>query len=305
MKDLIRKILKENEIEWAEELTNTSNHQCLDSIKDKPHTGSCSVFNGKTKLLCRKLEELKYQLSDSSGLGMMKIIDDATEPIKSPVPPDQLAKFIEGLRILYRTGKFSRDYITKIKGDFDNTKLVYDDNGEWNYANKLNTNYYDLAELLTCYISDTIPASIDTILSKQPNQIVEFLKPMMQYVGQYFSPEQLKTFVRNTKMNSTVGEESEEIASKFLQDNGMVINYQGGNGDLIDMKFGVDMIVDGKLVQVKASESAVKRIRKEIDWVIVANSKCVGVYDRLNGNIVEHNGKPLYNGDCNRRISIS
>ena len=57
------------------------------------------------------------------------------------------------MEYLHRTGKVD-DIIKKSDGTYytkklSNCCLVKDENGEWDYVNKLNTNYSDLSELLT------------------------------------------------------------------------------------------------------------------------------------------------------------
>ena len=295
MRDVIKKILKE-------EITS----KCVDVIINKPHTEVCSVFNGKLGSLCKKFSELKYQLSDNTGLGMQAIIDKELDQYKSNVPDDLKTKFIEGLRLLYKTNKYDKNLIISIKNLIDNSKLVYKD-GEWHPINKLNTNYADLAELLTCYLYDTKRDELNTIIDlfqkQTPRQVVTYIKPLMGGFKSYFSLDELMTFTRNAIQRSEMGEIAEDMVNDFLREKGLKINYEGGNGDFLDMKFGVDTIADMKLIQTKASVKSVMRIRKEIDWVAVANKyQGVGIYDRK-GNVVIHNGQKLCKGKlCDIRV---
>ncbi len=70
MKTNLRKIIKEEVLK--EDITS----KCINTIINKPHTKACSVFNGRLGALCEKFNELEYQLSDESGLGMQSIIDN-------------------------------------------------------------------------------------------------------------------------------------------------------------------------------------------------------------------------------------
>ena len=69
------------------------------------------------------------------------------------------------------------------------------------------------------------------------------------------SVDEIKTFINNTVKNSHEGEIVEEIIEKVFLDNGWDVVYKGGNGDFIDMKFGIDLIVEKngtyKFVQTK------------------------------------------------------
>ena len=54
----------------------------------------------------------------------------------------------------------------------------------------------------------------------------------------------------------------EDLTKKLLEENGYTTLYTGSNGDFIDMKYGIDIIMekDGKifLVQVKSKSNAAK-----------------------------------------------
>ena len=69
------------------------------------------------------------------------------------------------------------------------------------------------------------------------------------------SIDEIKTFINNTTKNSYEGELVENIIEGVLEDHGWKIVHKGGNGDFIDMKFGIDLIVEKngvyKFVQVK------------------------------------------------------
>jgi len=296
MKETIRKILRES-------ITS----RCVDVVMSKPHTETCSVFNGKLNGLCKKFNDLGYQLSDQSGLGMQSIVDKETDKYKTNIPEDLKNQFIEGLRLLYKTGKYNRMYIIQIKNMIDEARLVYKD-GEWHHVNKLNTNYSDLSELLTCYLYDTKREELNTIIDlfekQSPRQVISYIKPMLDGFEDYFSLDELMTFTRNTIKNTEVGEMAEDMVVDLLKSNGLSIDYVGGNGDFLDMKFGVDIISDMKLIQVKASTWAVKRIREEIDWVAVANQyQGVGIYNKQ-GDVVVHNGIKLCEGKlCDKKVT--
>lgn len=277
----------------------TSSDRCVDNIIDREHTGSCTVFDGKLKTLCRRLETMKYKLSDPSGLNMDQIIRKQLDPHKENIPSTQMEKFVYGLKLLYATKKYSRDYIIGIKEKLDNSKLVYTD-GEWHFVNKLNTNYSDLSELLTCYINDKHPEQLPILLGLFKNEdeksVIDLLKPIVNEIGDHFNIDDLKTFTRNTTINTKIGEDAERDVLELLKENGLRIDYEGGNGDFLDMMFGVDIIANMKLIQVKSSIRGVSRIRPEIDWVAVSNSyQGIGIYDRM-GRIITHNGVKLCKG---------
>ncbi len=67
--------------------------------------------------------------------------------------------------------------------------------------------------------------------------------------------DDLKGFVNNTIKNSQEGELIEDNIEKILINNGWEIIHRGGDGDFIDMKFGIDLIVKKndiyKFIQIK------------------------------------------------------
>ena len=292
-----------------------------DRSYDEPHQ-SCSNYEGDLNVLCKNLESLKHELHRDSGLGMKNIITDKLKPHSSPIPKEDLEKYIQGLRILYKTGKYSRDYIIKVKEELDNFSRVHEDD-KWHHVNKLNTNYSDLAEFLTKMISESYgQEEIETInslfLTQGLGQVIRYLKTLIKpLVGsiEKFQIEDLKSFTKNTQKNTKIGEISEDMAVDFLKPSirsnrgshvpkGLEILYRGGNGDFIDMKFGVDIILNSeegiKLIQVKSSENfSPSTIRPEIDWVCIANRYGVVFYDNRNLSgriIVNYKGVPLCEG---------
>ena len=297
MKHIIKQLIKE-----------TKNSRCVDVVSSKESTGVCTTFNGKLKQVCLGLHKYKSELHKDSGLGMMKIIDDETEPHKTNIPQGVIDDFLRGLRLIYKTKKFNKDLLNRYYTIVRDKKLVYDEEGNWSSVNKLNTNYSDLAELLTCFLYDTKIEELNTILDMINNgeDVIGYIKPMMVDFKNYFSLDDLKKFTKNTKHLSSVGDVSEQLAKEFLEEKGLNVSYSGGDGDFIDMVFGVDMIVeeDGltKLVQVKNSEKAVFGIKKHIDWLIVSNKFGIGVFSKR-GNILNYKGTKLCKGYlCYKKI---
>lgn len=149
--------------------------------------------------------------------------------------------------------------------DLPNKYLVYDENNKWDCINKLNTNRSDSAVLIAdviersrkydlrkMYVEITKP-NYDPLkellndMSKNPNFIwSEFLKNKERYTT-------------NIVKNSREGEIIENFVIDEYIKMGYEIIYKGGDGDLIDMEFGVDIIVKKdnvyNFVQVKKVSS--------------------------------------------------
>jgi len=78
----------------------------------------------------------------------------------------------------------------------------------------------------------------------------------------YFDTEEYKDFTLNTQKNTAIGDAVEDLATELLQTQGFKLIYHGRNGNFIDMKYGIDLIMELEgeifLVQVKSKSSAAK-----------------------------------------------
>lgn len=284
MSDVIKKIIKE-------------------SINNKNNYKKCDYFIGNQKNyeLCLSIELLGGFLYKELGLGnfMKKVIDTIGE-VK-----DVNDQYQYPLKLLHQTGKFN-DSIQKIGNLYYSYKLknkttVFDRNGEWDYVNKLNTNYSDLSELLTELfirkgLSEELVASDTTELKKYLLSIKEDLHTELT---NYFSIDEYREFVRNSKITSDIGEESEIKVKNILESDliGMETLYHGGNGDFIDMIFGVDLIMGYKnkiyLIQVKSSRNAMEKsyinnTYKKIDYFAAPTRDGIVIKNRNKPNEITH-----------------
>jgi hypothetical protein len=242
----------------------------------------CDQFKGDDKKykLCRRISYLQMWLYDNDGLGLRKIIDDALNPIKSPYTEDQKQKFKKGAELLLQMGKISKGALYYfIKDKVEGGKIVLINN-KWIPVNKLNTNTADLAELLTdlLYKSPDAKPIIDKIMGDTKEGLLTIKSVLPRLLNRYFKdPSTLFDYVKNTTFRSNLGEMAENKVKKELEDKGFKLLYQGGDGDLIDMNYGTDLIMEHpefgkKTIQVKLNENAWNRNReyKYIDWVIIA-----------------------------------
>lgn len=222
----------------------------------------CSCFNNnhEHKNLCLNLNDLGQFLYKE--LGLQKFIDGKLSTMGQI--EDLNHKYQKPLKLLFETGKFKNiewdglnNYYLK---SLSKVNTLYDEDGGWSYVNKLNTNYSDLAELLTeLFIRGGV---VNKLSSKNIIGLKKYLLTIKDrlpsVLDKYFELNEYKIFVRNTKRMSEVGENSEEIVKKVLEEFGMKTLYQGGHGDHIDMLFGSDLIVEYKgkprLIQIKTTE---------------------------------------------------
>jgi hypothetical protein len=258
----------------------------------------CERFSeDKQKMLvCKKIASLKSWIHKDDGLGLKKIINDKIEDLKTDVPDELRQQFIKGAELLQSLGKIDerqKEYF--INNKVGSSKLVYL-SGEWQPINKLNTNYSDLAEMVTDLIyrgGDKAKPFIDQII-QQPTTGLLKLKPYLKkLVDKYFEdPNVLTDYTKNIQRASSIGESAENRVKETLEDMGFKSEYSGGNGDLIDMTFGTDLIMTSpkhgtKTIQVKNSERAWNRndSYSYVDWVIIANP--FKVYDNKTKEVID------------------
>ena len=267
----------------------------------------------------RRLNSFKYWLYKSwvykkeglelikkEGLGIEKIIDEILDPLKSNIRQEEIDKHIFGINLLKNNGNISEIQYNNFIKNLPNKKLVYtnnnreiDSNGVWDYVNKLNTNYSDIADILTELLIRSYPEGdfvdfVGTLLSKDSDEeskniLLKHKHKIPQLFTTYLtSPMELLNFTNNIEVNSDYGEKLENNIIKKLKSNGAELLYQGGNGDFIDMLLSVDFIIKTKkgisTIQSKSNESQLDTFiidynngkHKAVDLVIYPkNSKYV------------------------------
>jgi len=257
----------------------------------------CDQFSGNKEKyqLCKKISYLQTWLYSKDGLDLQSVIDSALEPIKSPFSNEQKQKFKRGAAILSDMGKLSKGHLYYfIKDKVEGGAIVLVD-GKWIPVNKLNTNTADLSELLTdlLYKSVTAKKIIDDINVNPKEGLLSIKRFLPALLQKYFNdPSTLFDYVKNTTYRSNIGENAENKVKVELEDNGFSLLYQGGEGDLIDMVFGTDLIMEHpefgkKTIQVKLNENSWNRSRdyKYIDWVVIAEP--FTIYDNKTKEVVE------------------
>ena len=239
----------------------------------------CDRFSGnKQKMyVCSKIGSLKGLLSKSNGLDLRTVIDEQISDLETEIPQDLQDKFIDCAIFLESLGKITEEEKNNfIEKNVKNNKLVYL-NGEWQPVNKLNTNYFDLAELLTELIyKNKNNTTFQAIIKDPKTTLMKMKSELKTMIKDYFNdPKMLFDYTKNIQRTTQQGESAERRVKEYLQDKGFKVEYEGGNGDLIDMVFGTDLIMSHpefgvKTIQVKANEKAYDQDYKYVDWVIIA-----------------------------------
>jgi hypothetical protein len=273
----------------------------------------CDRFYGNEKYVCDTINKLGSWIGDRDGLNMLDIINNILDEVR--VCEDMNIKYQKPLEYLYRTNKFE-DISKKPDGTYytrklSNCCLVKDENGEWDYVNKLNSNYNDLSELLTTLFLKG--GQIENLSKMNSAEIKNFLltlkgKPMMGLLKKYFTIDEYRDYTYNSKMNTKVGDYVEELTKVLLEKEGYTTLYEGGNGDFIDMIYGIDLIVekggDISLIQVKSTSSSAKYSITKDSYRYIdifagesPDGNGVMVYHRNDGFIERFIGKDVLNSN--------
>ena len=277
------------------------------SIEERLSYYTCKRFKGEERGVCDKLNVLGRWLKEKDGLDMQPLIDTLLLPRKDD--RDMNPTFQEPLKYLYETGKF-KDISLK-DGYYTSQRLlscelVRDKNGEWIFVNKLNTSWSDLAELLTTLFMRG--GKIEELKHMNVTEIKNFLlnlrnggkptrkKPQSSHLyrllEKYFNVDEYDDYTYNTRKNTIIGDEIEDLTIKLLEKQGFKLIYHGNNGNFIDMKYGIDMIMEleGKvyLIQVKSKSNAAKMAMDYPNYRYI---------DLFAGETSDNNGIMLYDRD--------
>ena len=247
----------------------------------------CEIFTGNSLEVCKSFNSLQSWISSYKGLNLRRDIESYLNDLYTNIPQEDLDKFMKGVEFIKQTGKYSDDEIEKNVERIKNSKLIYID-GEWHYVNKLNTNYSDTSELLTTIIEKM--GKMDEVynwLIKDPNPervknfLLKSIKPnISNFLNTTFKDKiEILQFTRNSKNNTEIGDAAESKIESILEKNGFTILYRGGNGDLVDMIFGADIIAERfdkgiVLFQVKSSGPKWESLGNyKVDWIGIGNGK--------------------------------
>jgi hypothetical protein len=251
----------------------------------------CQIFTDKSLEVCKAFNSLQSWISTGNGLGLRYDIEKYLSDLYTDIPQEDMDKFIKGIEFIQRSGKYPDREIERNVDRIKNSKLIYIDD-KWHYVNKLNTNYNDTSELLTTIIEKM--GKMDEVynwLIKDPNPervknfLLKSIKPnISKFLSTFFKDKiEILKFTRNTQYNTEIGEAAENKIESILEKNGFTILYRGGNGDLVDMIFGADIIAERfdkgiVLIQVKSSGPNWGKLGNyNVDWIGIGNGK---IYDK-------------------------
>ena len=230
-------------------------------------------------------------------LGMRKIIDDifVKKEYITQIPQNIMSNFERGYKILMNETDMDKSLLKDRYNRFKSRKFiqVYTD-GKWDVVNKLNTNWVAqkklLVELMLRWMKEDPKRAVPYYHSILENpkstiwQLKDYLKSMIwrYFIQRGRGLDDFRDLMSSENIKK--GEESEDKLEKNFIQNGYEIVYKGGDGDFIDMIFGVDFIVKHendekcKTVQIKYSlRSSDFEDYKHLDYL--GEGKTMKIYD--------------------------
>jgi uncharacterized protein YycO len=239
--------------------------------------------------IASSLNQLKWWLYSYDGLGFQKLIDDKLSKmeLKNPLRPDEIQKYTNGSKILKDANKITeneyKSFIESLPSRtlvFTNDEGTIDANGKWNPINKLNTNYSDIADLISTILitakengNETANEIINVINTQGDIKQVLLrnktnLKNLFNKYIQF--PNDILSFTKNIIKNSKDGEKIENDVVTRLSNMGYTTLYRGGDGDFVDMIFSIDMIIQSpksgvRTIQIKSNEYQSIKFKDQFD----------------------------------------
>lgn len=201
------------------------------------------------KLLLSTLQENSGKLLPIVKDSITKILRYKSKRWVDMVDPKVKQKTLDIFELVKKLKPENKNFIDNLIKGLDREHFVYDKNGHWDFINKLNTNRSDFC----IFIADLLEHSRRFDMSKVEMGIKksdftllkEFLLEIEKHPKFIWDKFLSNTnqYTSNIRKNSEDGEIVENHISDYYIKNGWEIVHIGGNGDLIDMLLGVDLIV--------------------------------------------------------------
>lgn len=263
-------------------------------------TSTTEKYLNERELLFDKFVSLGEWLYQSNGLGLMSTIDTIflEQGWREKISLKEVAKFNYGLELLNKTS-IEKNWIRERMqwklpgGRIENASLVKDESGDWHPVNKLNTNTSDLSDMLVELVIRSLihnpekgEIAYNSLIKDTKSTLLSWRPIMKNLLEKYFIKlgnglTDFKRFTRFSKKFSKIGEANEKSLVNYLKENEFTILYEGGNGDFIDMIFGVDLIIfrsdfGHKTVQVKSKINWDSLKYYKVDWICTKDM----IYDK-------------------------
>jgi len=167
-----------------------------------------------------------------------------------------------------------------------NMNFVYDESGNWDRINKLNTNYSDLANLVVDVLESEgkdlcqIFKNIESGDKSDLKMLSEKIKSNPEEFYEKYLKSNKEKYVQNNIKNTEAGNQMEQIVIDFLKTKEWKLLYQAVEGSPIDTKLGIDIIMEspnGKIAKIQVKKvwtlEKVERTPCEMQGKVFTNKK--------------------------------
>ena len=175
------------------------------------------------------------------------------------------------LDIIEESRPEAKQTIQRVREKLDSLGFIYDEDDQWDYINKLNTNYSDTASFMTDLVDKFSDYPMEELYNDVKNGdsnnlqdlINQALKaPQSVYDELINDPTDKFKYTRMAKYYTSKGDSVEDIIQNLMGDNGWTTIHRGGNGDPIDTLLGIDLIVEKSGIYKFIQSKKVFDIRK-------------------------------------------
>jgi len=213
----------------------------------------CSKFtNGSLNYkLCKLINSPKW-IKTTRPL-VDKVLEHKKKKWREVTSSDKQKSVEDILDIIEEVKPHSKNTIQKVREKLDSLGFIYDEEDQWDYINKLNTNYSDTATFITDLIENFSDYPMEEFYKELNNGDLSNLEDLIQQALQapqevydqlIDDPTDKFKYTRMAKYYTGQGDAVEDIIQNLMESNGWVTIHRGGNGDPIDTLLGIDLIVE-------------------------------------------------------------
>tara|TARA_R100000664_G_C2745423_1_gene133257 strand:- start:625 stop:1593 length:969 start_codon:yes stop_codon:yes gene_type:complete len=182
-----------------------------------------------------------------------KVLDHKKKKWREVTSPDKQKSIEDILDIIEESRPKAKQTIERVREKLDSLGFIYDEEDQWDYINKLNTNYSDTATFITDLVEEFSDYPLIELYKEiQRGNMTNFndlIKqalnaPQSVYDQLVDDPTDKFKYTRMAKFYTAKGDAVEDVIQKLMEDNGWTTIHRGGNGDPIDTLLGIDLIVE-------------------------------------------------------------
>ncbi len=228
-------------------------NQLTKLISEQSVERPCSKFDTGTKnhKFCMLINSPKY-IKITRPL-VDKVLEQKKKKWRDITSSEKQGSIEEILDIIEETKPQASQTIQRVREKLDSLGFVYDEEDQWDYINKLNTNYSDTATFITDLVDQfgdyPIEQLYDDMVKGNTLNLEHLIGQALNAPDEVYNqlvndPTDKFKYTRMAKYYTGKGDAVEDIIQNLMEENGWTTIHRGGNGDPIDTLLGIDLIVE-------------------------------------------------------------